>query len=242
MATSGSLTITASSQGYIRNIDNSLSSPATATDWTNLRDASTGTLATIITTPQDTITIQTTNEQVLSTYPITITRFFARFETGSLPTNSSINSIVLYVSASGPETGSDSIPIKSLVQGEFDGTNFTTATYDDIDFTTPYATANSSWNTGSNINSWKLNSASFAAIKANNELQIALVENSYDYSDTKPNLGTDIEFRTNHLEGIYITIGYDVTFGDKINNTLPGTVKFINNVPPANIIKLNRVN
>ena len=151
-------------------------------------------------------------------------RTFLYFDTSSV--TSTVGSCTLQIASGATNTSADVIGVKSTAFGGDGGTNLADDDFNNVDFSTAYTTANTSWSTSSN--SLTLTATALADMKNNDYLIIALVEHDSDYPDTDTSNGT---------------FGAGIAFGSSIrlNYTLAGYSNNVNGVAAANIAKVNGV-
>ena len=180
MATS---TINATYQGRV-----GLLVTAALVNWvTEVRNASTGNLA----------TTYTTNTTVNGAFAVnlvkgrtttagTCTRVPLFFDVSSITASNTITAATLKVW--NPSTGAttDSIIVKgSAWGGNGSTTTLSTANYNDLDFSTAYSSKNLSW-AGTSYNDFSLNATAISDMNSNGYLNCFLIEGDFDYDGQNP--------------------------------------------------------
>jgi hypothetical protein len=138
-----------------------------------VRDASTGTTAnsTAATNP-DSITYM----YAKGNYHIV--RTFIVFDTSGISTT--VTAANLYIRGLTNNSG-DVIVVKSTWNGK---STLATSNFDSLDFSTPYSSEVSTWSTTTSQNEIALNAQARADMQNNDYISIALINHTYDYSDT----------------------------------------------------------
>lgn len=138
-----------------------------------VRDASTGTA---VNTSDASNTRAIMYMHAKGTYRIT--RTFIVFPTNGISTT--VTAANLYVRGLTKNSG-DIIVVKSTWNGK---TTLATSDFDSLDFSTPYSSEVSTWLTTSSQNEIELNAQARADMQSNDYISIALINHTYDYSDT----------------------------------------------------------
>ncbi len=107
-----------------------------------------------------------------------IARTFIVFPTNGISTT--VTAANLYVRGYSKDSG-DVIAVKSTWNGK---TTLATSHYNDLDFSTPYSSEVSTWSTSTSQNEITLNAQARADMQNNDYISIALINHTYDYSDT----------------------------------------------------------
>lgn len=157
-------------------------------------------------------------------------RFFLFFDTSSV--NGTITACDLKVLGY-LNSGANVIPVESTAYGGNGSSSSLLLTdYNNLDFQTPYASASSSWST-TGYNTFSLNATAIANMNTNSYLNVALIDNEYDYQGANPPSGT------NYSSGIEVfdttsPIVLDITY----TPTPTGYANTVNGVTSANIDKV----
>lgn len=154
-------------------------------------------------------------------------RFFLFFDTSSIAgTITACDLKVLgYLNS-----GANIIPVEGNAYGGNGSTSSLFLTdYDEVDFSTPFASASSSWST-SGYNTFSLNATAISRLNTNSYLNIALIDDENDYQGQEPASGTD------YSSGIEVfdatnPIVLDITY----TPTPTGYGNIVNGVASANI-------
>ena len=107
-----------------------------------------------------------------------IIRTFIVFPTNGISTT--VTAANLYVRGFSENSG-DVIAVKSTWSGK---TTLSTSNFDSLDFSTPYSSEVSTWSISTSQNEIKLNAQARADMQNNDYISIALINHTYDYSDT----------------------------------------------------------
>lgn len=157
-------------------------------------------------------------------------RFFLFFDTSSVAgTITACDLKVLgYLNS-----GADVIPVESTAYGgNGSSSSLLLSDYNNLDFATPFASASTSWST-TGYNTFSLNATAISRMNTNSYLNVALIDNEYDYQGASPATGT------NYSSGIEIfdttnPIVLDITY----TPTPTGYANTVNGVTSANIDKV----
>ena len=144
-----------------------------ASSHAGVRDASVGSL---VNSTDASRTKAINYTQAKSTY--IITRTFIVFPTNGISTT--VTAANLYVRGLTKNSG-DIIAVKSTWNGK---TTLATSDFDSLDFSTPYSSEVSTWLVSSNYNEITLNAQARADMQNNDFISIALINHTYDYSNT----------------------------------------------------------
>lgn len=173
---------------YGGRIINSVS--AASVNWvTDVRNATTGTTVNNYTTNtvvSDAIKIQFSLSRGGASG--TCGRFFLFFDTSSVAgTITACDLKVLGYLTSGANV----IPVESTAYGgNGSSTTLALSDYNNLDFATAYASATTSWST-TGYNTFSLNATAISDMNTNSYLNVALIDEEYDYSGTSPASGTN---------------------------------------------------
>ena len=107
-----------------------------------------------------------------------ITRTFIVFPTSGISTT--VTAANLYIRGLTKNSG-DVIAVKSTWDAK---STLATSHYNDLDFSTPYSSEVSTWSTSTSQNEITLNAQARADMQNNDYISIALINHTYDYSDT----------------------------------------------------------
>ena len=107
-----------------------------------------------------------------------IIRTFIVFPTNGISTT--VTAANLYVRGFSENSG-DVIAVKSTWSGK---TTLSTSNFDSLDFSTPYSSEVSTWSISTSQNEIALNAQARADMQNNNYISIALINHTYDYTDT----------------------------------------------------------
>ena len=157
-----------------------------------------------------------------------IYRSFFCFDTSDI--TSTISSATFGVRGS-TNSSADTIIVKSDAFGGDCGTTLANGDYNNLDFTTPYSSERTSWNTNSAYNDFTLNSDAINDIKNNNSFTLALIEHDYDYSNVD---GRGYQVKN----GLYYVDNSGVSSDPKLTYTLAGYDKDIIGVASADIVSV----
>ena len=154
-------------------------------------------------------------------------RFFLFFDTSSIAgTITACDLKVLgYLNS-----GANVIPVESTAYGgNGSSSSLVLSDYNNLDFSTAYASATTSWST-SGYNTFSLNATAISDMNTNSYLNVVLIDEEYDYSGTSPSSGV------NYSSGIEILdttnpIVLDITY----TPTATGYANIVNGVASANI-------
>ena len=218
-------TIDATLQGFSYKIYQAI-----AIDWNfEVRDASVGTVATTVTTnvlDMDSIRVQL--YLFRGSTAGACGRTFLFFDLSSIVgtiTSATLKVLGYYNGTCGV------IPVKSTAWGG-NGTTTTlsTSNYSALDYSNVYSSAITSWNT-STYNDFTLNSTAISDMNSSGYLNICLIDNTYDYLDTSPPLGTNIQSGIEYLDGVN-NIKLEITYGTSYGNNVIG----VNSVDISSVI------
>ena len=180
MATS---TINATYQGRV-----GLLVTAALVNWvTEVRNASTGNLATTYTTNTtvngafavNLVKGRTTTAGVCSRVPLF-------FDVSSITASNTITAATLKVWNPSSGAGTDSIIVKgSAWGGDGSTTTLSNANYNDLDFSTAYSAKDLAW-AGASYNDFSLNATAISDMNTNGYLNCFLIEGDYDYDGQNP--------------------------------------------------------
>ena len=198
---------------------------------TDVRNATTGTTVnnyTSNTSVGEAIRVQYTASRAGSSGACN--RFFLFFDTSSVAgTITACDLKVLgYLNS-----GADVIPVESTAYGgNGSSSSLLLSDYNNLDFATPFASASTSWST-TGYNTFSLNATAISKMNTNSYLNVALIDNEYDYQGSGPATGT------NYSSGIEIfdttnPIVLDITY----TPTPTGYANTVNGVTSANIDKV----
>lgn len=198
---------------------------------THVRNATTGTTVnnyTANTSVGEAIRVQYTASRAGSSGACN--RFFLFFDTSSVAgTITACDLKVLgYLNS-----GADVIPVESTAYGgNGSSSSLLLSDYNNLDFATPFASASTSWST-TGYNTFSLNATAISRMNTNSYLNVALIDNEYDYQAASPATGT------NYSSGIEIfdttnPIVLDITY----TPTPTGYANTVNGVTSANIDKV----
>ena len=157
-----------------------------------------------------------------------IYRSFFCFDTSDI--TSTISSATFGVRGS-TNSSADTIIVKSDAFGGDCGTTLANGDYNNLDFTTPYSSERTSWNTNSAYNDFTLNSTALLDVKNNNSFTLALIEHDYDYSNVD---GRGYQVKN----GLYYVDNSGVSSDPKLTYTLAGYDKDIIGVASADIVSV----
>ena len=129
-----------------------------------------------------------------------IYRSFFCFDTSDI--TSTISSATFGVRGS-TNSSADTIIVKSDAFGGDCGTTLANGDYNNLDFTTPYSSERTSWNTNSSYNDFTLNSTALLDVKNNNSFTLALIEHDYDYSNVD---GRGYQVKNGHRQNTFAAI------------------------------------
>lgn len=154
-------------------------------------------------------------------------RFFLFFDTSSIAgTITACDLKVLgYLNS-----GANVIPVESTAYGgNGSSSSLVLSDYNNLDFSTAYASVTTSWST-SGYNTFSLNATAISDMNTNSYLNVALIDEEYDYQASAPASGTD------YSSGIEIfdttnPIVLDITY----TPTPTGYGNIVNGVASANI-------
>tara|TARA_B100001113_G_scaffold352892_1_gene355513 strand:+ start:2026 stop:2694 length:669 start_codon:yes stop_codon:yes gene_type:complete len=107
-----------------------------------------------------------------------ITRTFIVFPTNGISTT--VTAANLYIRGLTKNSG-DVIAVKSTWNGK---STLATSNFDSLDFSTPYSSEVSTWLTSTSQNEIELNAQARLDMQNNDYISIALINHTYDYSDT----------------------------------------------------------
>ena len=107
-----------------------------------------------------------------------IKRSFFIFDTSGISTT--VTAANLYIRGYSKNSG-DVILVKSTWNGK---NTLAVSDFDSLDFSTPYSSEVSTWLTSTSQNEITLNAQARADMQNNNYISIALINHTYDYSDT----------------------------------------------------------
>ena len=162
-------------------------------------------------------------------------RTFLYFDTSSV--TSTVGSCTLQIASGATNTSADVIGVKSTAFGGDGGTNLADDDFNNVDFSTAYTTANTSWSTGGN--SLTLTAAALTDMKNNDYFIIALVEHDSDYPDTDTSNGT---FSAGINFGSSIRLNYTLAgYSNNVNGVAAANIAKVNGVATANISKVNGI-
>jgi len=155
----------------------------------------------------------------------TCNRFFLFFDTSSIAgTITACDLKVLgYLNS-----GANIIPVESTAYGgNGSSSSLVLSDYNNLDFSTAYASATTSWNTAG-YNTFSLNATAISDMNTNSYLNVALIDDDNDYQGVNPSNGTD------YSSGIEI---FDATnpIVLEITYTPLGYGNIVNGVASANI-------
>jgi hypothetical protein len=139
-------------------------------------------------------------------------------------------------------SGANVIPVESTAYGgNGSSTTLGLSDYDNLDFSTAYASATSSWTT-TGYNTFSLNATAISAMNTNSYLNVALIDEEYDYSGSSPTTGT------NYSSGIEIfdttsPIVLDITYtpsgyGNSVIGVSSSNIGKVFSVDSSNINKV----
>ena len=229
--------VTASNQGAVEFVK-LFGSTVTSGTWSELRNSTTGSSATMIEITKAQSTIEARNQgPARGTYPATISRLFLHFNSGSvLPPGATVTDLELKLYGTGSEAGGDSIVVKSKLNGGFDF--IATENFDSLYFATPYSSELPIWS-NSGFNTYTLNATAISDFTTNNYLDVVVIEHDYDYSNSLPSEGTIDTFTTQHLD-VRLSITYSTTgWGNNINGVLNANIVSVIGVAKASIANVN---
>ena len=157
-----------------------------------------------------------------------IYRSFFCFDTSDI--TSTVSSATFGVRGS-TNSSADTIIVESDAFGGDCGTDLANADYNNLNFTKPYSSERTTWNTNSAMNDFTLNSTGLDALKNNNTFTLALIEHDHDYSDVDGR-GVDVK------NGLYYVDNGGVSSDPKLTYTLAGYDNDIIGVPSADIVSV----
>ena len=155
----------------------------------DVRNATTGTTVnnyTTNTSVSEAIRVQLTNSRGGSSGQCN--RFFLFFDTSSVAgTITACDLKVLgYLNS-----GANVIPVESTAYGgNGSDTSLGLSDYNNLDFATAYASASTSWST-TGYNTFSLNATAISDMNTNSYLNVALIDEEYDYQGASPVSGTN---------------------------------------------------
>jgi len=107
-----------------------------------------------------------------------IIRTFIVFDTSGI--SNTVTAVNLYIRGLHNSSG-DVIVVKSTWNGK---STLATSNFDSLDFSTPYSSEVSTWSTSTSQNEITLNAQARADMQSNDYISIALINHTYDYTDT----------------------------------------------------------
>jgi len=214
----GVTTVNASLQGSVSKL-----AAGQLISWSNdVRNQSQGSIATTFNTSTSADAISVVASTGLRGATATLKRCFLFFDLSSI--TGTITDITLKVyGTSGGGNLNDTIPVEATAWGgDGTSTSMTTGMYSDLDFSTPYASANTGW-TGGGYNNYTLNSTAVSDANTNGYINIALIDEDADYSNNaptfNPSTSRQYEIDFNSLSNLN---KLEVTTSDGYGNTVIG--------------------
>lgn len=235
--------IDATYQGRINLTDGPEAKPI---DWLGtIRNGTTGVSATAYTTNTlGQTAVGVYNLLTKGAYYVGGYRSFLFFDVSSITSSNTITAATLKVLGYFNNSGGV-IPVASTAWG----TNGSTSTlsndnWNDLSFTTTYASAITSWNTSA-YNDFTLNATAISAMNSNGYLNCALLNSTYDQAGAALSDSNEfyngIEFLdgTNNIkvELTYSSAGY----ANDVNGVAAASIVSVNGVATANIVNINGV-
>ena len=189
-------------------------------DWNaDIRSQPTGSGATTITSnSSDSTAVNVYSIAAKGNYYASCQRTFLFFDVSSITSLYTITATTLQVLGYINNSGG-AIPVKSTAWGvSGTKTSIYVEDFSQLDFTTTYASAITSWNTSA-WNNFTLNATAISAMNSNGYLNVALINDTYDQADTTlPNETTEyngVEF----LDGTYpirLYVTYESGYGNDV--------------------------
>ena len=211
------------------------------TNWSNTRDASTGTsVSTTATGNGFGVNLLGSAGRGGGQGPYTIHRSFFAFNTSGISVTPANATLKLYGFIN---NSADIIAVKAPFSTTF-SPHLTTGQFDALDFSTPFSSQISTWST-SGYNDITLNSDALAMMRDEDYLKIAIVEHDHDFSNVDP--GTSTTLRTGFYFANYTGTSRDPVveytegstgYGNAVMGVASGNIAKVNGVATANIDKV----
>lgn len=228
-------TISATDQGYI---EKTATGGSKTFNWvTEVRNASTGTSASVITsTTNSPLAVHAELSPLLGgeTYQGTIVRTFLFFDVSSITSSNTITAATLKILGYSTSSG-DVVPVAATAWGGDGSSTLATADYNNLTFTSTYSSPITSWNT-SGYNNFTLNGTAISAMNANDYLNVALINDTYDQGSTSPALLTSYENGITFLGSKGLTLQLELTY-----SSTSGYTHDVNGVGASSIASVNTV-
>lgn len=205
---------------------------ATSYTWSDTRNASTATLAYVYYSGVS-INAEYTG---LRGNTFRIRRGYLHFDLSSVSGTITDLSLGLYTKS--PSVSKDIIIVKSTAP---DGSNIATGDFGAADLSTTYSAEFTSFSTtGDTLNSITLNSTAISDANTNSELILAVVDHTYDYSNSQPTgLGLVLQYHLNSLTYRPILTYTAVTgYGNTVMGVVSANIGEVTGVATANIGKV----
>lgn len=140
-------------------------------------------------------------------------------------------------------SGANVIPVESTAYGgNGSSTTLALSDYNNLDFATTYASATTSWST-TGYNTFSLNATAISDMNTNSYLNVALIDEEYDYSGTNPPSGTNyssgIEIFDSEESPIVLDITYTPSgYGNSVIGVGSSNIGKVFSVDSSNINKV----
>ena len=211
------------------------------TNWSNTRDASTGTsVSTTATGNGFGVNVVGSAGRGGGQGPYTLQRSFFSFDTSGIsvtPANATLR-LFGFINNS-----ADIIAVKATFSTAF-SPHLTTGGFDSLDFSTPFSSQISTWST-SGYNDITLNSDALAMMRDEDDLKIAVIEHDFDFSNVDPGTSTVIRtgffFANNSGTSKDPVVEYtegSTGYGNAVMGVASGNIAKVNGVATANIDKV----
>lgn len=203
---------------------------ATAYTWSDTRNASTGTLA----------SVNSGTVSVFSDYTglrgntFRISRGYLNFDLSSV--SGTITDLSLKLVTANLSATRDIIIVKSTAP---DGSNIATSDFGDADLSTAYSSEFTTFsNTAGTTNTITLNSTAISDANTNSELILAVVDHDYDYSNSQPSAGAQTALGyvlSSFTEIPLLEYTVQTGYGQTINGVVAANINKILNVGRLNV-------
>ena len=209
---------------------------ATSYTWEDTRNASTGTFAYV---NQQTVGVFADYTGLRgNTYRIS--RGYLNFDLSSV--SGTITALSLKLVTANLSTTRDIIIVKSTAP---DGSNIAVGDFGAADLSTAYSAEFTTFsNTGDAQNTIALNSTAISDANTNSELILAVIDHTYDYSNSQPSSGFQIPLQY-HLNSLTLkpTLTYTAVtgYGNTVTGVVSANIGEITGVATANVGKVTGI-